>query len=111
MMEACRKCSACLRHCPAGAITGERFLLHAERCLTFHNEKPGDVPFADWIDPAWHHCLVGCLQCQRVCPQNRQVWSWVQEGVAFSEEETALLLEGVPLDRLPAAILKKLEAV
>ncbi|MGD8792728.1 MAG: 4Fe-4S double cluster binding domain-containing protein [Anaerolineae bacterium] len=111
MMDACRNCRACLRHCPAGAITAERFLLHAERCLTFHNEKPADVPFADWIDPAWHHCLVGCLRCQRVCPRNREVRSWVQEGVAFSAEETALLLDGVPLDRLPAATLKKLEEV
>ena len=102
MMESCRDCSACLRHCPVGAITSERFLLRAERCITFHNEKPGSVPFPAWIDPSWHNCLVGCLHCQRICPQNREFVNWVEDGPQFSEEETALVLKGVPLDQLPA---------
>ena len=109
MLESCQNCSACLRHCPVGAITAERFLLHAERCITFHNEKPVDVPFPAWMDPAWHNCLVGCLHCQRVCPENREVWPWVEEGAEFSQEETALLLEGLPFDQLPAATAEKLE--
>jgi len=109
MMESCQNCSACLRHCPVGAITSERFLLRAERCITFHNEKPGDVPFPAWIDPSWHNCLVGCLHCQRVCPQNREFLHWVEERVEFSQEETALLLQGVALDQLPPATAKKLE--
>jgi epoxyqueuosine reductase len=125
MMESCRNCSACLRHCPVGAIpsatpslrsglrlrtgTSERFLLHAERCITFHNEKPGDIPFPAWIDPSWHNCLIGCLHCQRVCPQNREFLHWVEERVEFSQEETALLLQGVALDQLPPATAKKLE--
>ena len=117
MMESCRNCSACLRHCPAGAIpsaslrtgTSERFLLYAERCITFHNEKPGDVPFPAWIDPSWHNCLIGCLHCQRVCPQNREFLHWVEERVEFSQKETALLLQGVALDQLPPATAKKLE--
>jgi epoxyqueuosine reductase len=109
MMASCQNCSACLRHCPVGAITSERFLLRAERCITFHNEKPGDVPFPAWIDPSWHNCLIGCLHCQRVCPQNREFLHWVEEGAEFSQEETALLLQGVALDRLPPATVKKLE--
>ncbi len=125
MMESCQNCSACLRHCPVGAIpsaapslrsglrlrtgTSERFLLHAERCITFHNEKPGDVPFPAWIDPSWHNCLIGCLHCQRVCPQNKEFLHWVEERAEFSQEETALLLQGVALDQLPPATAKKLE--
>jgi epoxyqueuosine reductase len=109
MMEACQRCSACLRKCPTGAITSERFLLHAERCITFRNEKPGDVPFPKWIDPSWHNCLVGCLDCQAICPQNRDVLQWIDAGAEFSQEETALFLEGVPLDQLPAATVKKLQ--
>jgi epoxyqueuosine reductase len=109
MMESCRNCSACLRHCPVGAITSERFLLRAERCITFHNEKPGDVPFPAWMDPSWHNCLIGCLHCQRVCPQNKEFLRQVEEGVEFSQEETALLLQGVTLDKLPPAMAKKLE--
>ena len=109
MMERCQDCSACIKNCPTSAISSDRFLLHAERCITFHNEMPGNVPFAAWIDPSWHNCLVGCLDCQRVCPENREVWKWVEEGAEFSQEETALLLEGLPFDQLPAATAEKLE--
>jgi epoxyqueuosine reductase len=108
MMERCQTCQACLHACPTGAITTERFLLYAERCLTFRNEKPGSVPFPAWVDPAWHNCLVGCMICQRVCPENKEVLGWVEEGVEFSQEETGLLLEGVTPDRLPAPLVEKL---
>jgi len=108
MMATCQTCSACLHHCPVGAISSERFLLRAERCLTFHNEKPGDVPYAAWIDPSWHNCLVGCLHCQRVCPENRAFWSWVEDGAEFSQEETAWLLEGTPVEQLPAGTVEKM---
>jgi len=101
MMEACENCSACLRSCPTGAIASDRFLLHAERCITFHNEQPGDVSFPEWMDPSWHNCLVGCMLCQKVCPQNKEFVNWVEDGPQFSEEETALVLKGVPLDQLP----------
>jgi len=85
MREICRNCSACLRHCPVSAIISERFLLRAELCITFHNEKPSDVPFLAWMDPSWHNCLMGCLHCQRVCPQNREFLHWVEERVEFSQ--------------------------
>jgi epoxyqueuosine reductase len=111
MMESCQNCSACLRNCPTGAGTSERFLLRAERCITFHNERGGDFPFPAWLDPSWHNCLIGCLDCQRVCPQNKDFLEWVEEGVEFSQEETALILEGVPLDQLPAATVRKLEQI
>jgi len=109
MMEACQKCSACLRNCPVGAITTERFLLHAERCITFHSERANEIPYPSWIDPSWLDCLVGCMRCQRICPQNKDVREWVEDGVAFTPEEAALLLQGVPLAQLPAATVEKLE--
>jgi epoxyqueuosine reductase len=108
IMARCQKCSACLRACPSGAIVTDRFLLHAERCLTFHNEKPGDIPFPAWLDPAWHNCLVGCLHCQRICPENRDVLGWVKEGARFSEQETRLFVEGIPVEQLPEATVDKL---
>jgi epoxyqueuosine reductase len=109
MMAACENCSACLRNCPTGAISADRFLLHAERCIVYHNEQPGDVPFPRWMDPSWHNCLIGCMRCQNVCPQDKELWQWVEEGAEFSEQETALLLEGGPLEQLPAATMEKLE--
>jgi epoxyqueuosine reductase len=111
MMERCQTCEACLRRCPAGAITAERFLLHAERCITFHNEKPAAVPFPAWMDPAWHNCLMGCLHCQWVCPENKDMRHWVQDGVTFSQEETELLLAGAPLEEIPAGTLIKMQRV
>jgi len=102
VMDACKDCTACLRSCPTGAISSDRFLLRAERCLTFHNEQPGAVAFPAWIDPSWHNSLVGCMLCQKACPQNSEVVDWVEDGPRFSAEETALVLQGVPLDRLPA---------
>jgi len=109
MMDACQKCQACQRACPTGAIDPDRFLLHAERCLTFLNEKPPDVPFPDWVDPAWHNCLVGCMRCQRACPENREVRDWVVGDEVFSEEETQLLLDGVTPEHLPPQTVAKLE--
>jgi epoxyqueuosine reductase len=109
MLERCQSCVACRRACPTGAITAGRFVLRAGRCLTLHNERATEVPFPAWIDPAAHNCLVGCLHCQRVCPENREIWSRVVDGATFTEEETALLREGVPLDQLPATTLDKLQ--
>jgi epoxyqueuosine reductase len=108
-LDRCQSCVACVRRCPTGAITEERFLLHAERCLTYHNEAARDFP--DWIDPSWHHCLVGCMRCQTVCPENRAVKDWFEDRVEFSERETALLIERVPFDRLPAETAAKLRSL
>ncbi|GAH44543.1 unnamed protein product, partial [marine sediment metagenome] len=109
MMDLCKECSACVRKCPTGAIPEDRFLLRAERCLTFHNEHPVDVPFPDWIDPSWHNCLVGCLHCQKVCPANEKVIKWTEPGPTFSEEETKLLLSGTAVENLPEETRNKVE--
>jgi epoxyqueuosine reductase len=108
-MEACEKCQACRHACPTGAIHADRFLLHAERCLTFLNEKPPEVPFPDWVDPSWHNCLVGCLHCQRVCPENKQMRGWIEGDEVFTEEEAAHLLQGTAQEHLPPEMAAKLE--
>lgn len=109
MMKSCQNCHACQQNCPTGAIASDRFLLHAERCISFHNEKRGDIPFPAWMDISSHNCLVGCLHCQRACPQNRKFLRWIEEKEEFSQGETVLLLEGVPRDQLPAATMRKLK--
>ena len=109
MMESCQNCHACREHCPTGAIPSDRFLLRAERCIVFHNEKPGKIPFPAWMNPSWHNCVVGCLHCQKVCSQNRDFLQWIEGKEDFSEEETTLLLKGVPRDHLSTATVRKLE--
>jgi epoxyqueuosine reductase len=109
MMKRCEECELCRRACPTCAINYDRFLLHAERCITYHNEKKGEIPFPNWIAASWHNSIVGCMHCQRVCPENNAVINWTGEEEEFSEEETALILEGMPQDKLPNTIHKKLQ--
>ncbi len=89
LLPECESCNACLSMCPTGAITEERILLRAERCLTFANENPGDWP--EWVNPQDHNCLLGCLECQRACPENPEL-TVEHTGLRFSATETNLLL-------------------
>jgi epoxyqueuosine reductase len=105
-LAACETCSACLHTCPTGAISDDRFLIHAERCLSFMNEYPGAFP--ERVDASWHHCIVGCLLCQTVCPENRGMLHTIEADDKFSEAETESLLEGIPASQLPRALHEKL---
>ena len=109
VMQRCEECLACIYKCPTRAIHHDRFLLYAEKCITYHNEQPGKIPFPDWINPSWHNCLVGCMICQKVCPENVDFTGLIEDGPEFSADETALLLAGTPRDQLPAPMVKKLE--
>jgi len=108
-LDLCGTCRACIKGCPTGAIGDQRFLIRAERCLTYHNE--GRAPFPDWIDPDWHNSLVGCMHCQLKCPENRALLDWIEPGERFTQEETRLLLVGTPQSDLPAATVNKLESM
>jgi epoxyqueuosine reductase len=107
MMESCQSCQACLRSCPTGAITADRFIVRAERCITFHNERPTEFPA--WIDPSWQNCLVGCMRCQNVCPKNSGFLDWIEGNLVFSEEETSCILNSTSADHFPPETAKKLE--
>lgn len=106
-LDRCERCSACLRACPSGAIRPDRFLLQTDRCLTMVNED--EAPFPEWVDPAWHHCAVGCLRCQQSCPENAAVELRIAPAETFDERETAAVLAATPRDELPAATREKLE--
>jgi epoxyqueuosine reductase len=109
MMKSCMNCDLCLNACPTGAISGNRFLLNAEKCLTYHNEKDGKIPFPKWIKPEWHNCVVGCMRCQAACPENKPYLGRFGETVEFDEQETKLLVEGAPREQIPAVTMKKLQ--
>jgi epoxyqueuosine reductase len=105
----CELCTACLQNCPTKAISKDRFLLHAELCLTYHNEASSDFP--SWINPVWHHCMIGCLRCQTSCPENRALLEWFEDRVEFSEQETAFLIHGMPFDQLPEETVTKMKSL
>jgi epoxyqueuosine reductase len=106
VMGPCEKCSACAKACPTAAVGSDRFLLHAERCLTFLNERSQDFP--EWLSPAWHNSLVGCMICQKVCPPNKNVLKWTESGATFDNVETDLILNGVSEEQLPQETFEKL---
>jgi len=94
LMERCAECGACHKACPTEAIADDRFLLHAELCLTYHNEMPAETPFPDYVSEDMHNAVVGCMICQRVCPANNKVKDWMVHCHEFSEEETLFLAKG-----------------
>jgi epoxyqueuosine reductase len=106
MLDLCENCNLCLNKCPTGAISPDRFIIRAERCLTFHNERLNRFP--DWIEKSWHNCLIGCVKCQLICPANKGVKNWIEDSESFNEQETELLLNGVRHE-LTDTIEKKLQ--
>jgi epoxyqueuosine reductase len=108
VLEECASCGRCRDACPTGAISHERFLLKAERCLTLYNESPG--PWPAWIPARAHNCLVGCIACQEICPCNEGLLRTEDSGVIFTREETDALLAGGEA-ALPPSIKDKLESI
>lgn len=108
LLPACKLCRACLKACPVGAIPRTRVRLYAERCITFWNEKAWQVDFPDWMNARGHNALVGCMLCQRVCPENWNVAGRVEEGCVFSKAETTWLCDGAQPHTLPAGLAEKL---
>lgn len=106
VMERCTGCSLCQQNCPTQCIPANRFLIHADHCLTYFNEYEEQFPL--WIDQRCHHALVGCMRCQLVCPQNRSVIQWKEHPVIFAEEETTLILNKTPREHLPKSLSQKL---
>jgi epoxyqueuosine reductase len=109
ILSDCTNCDACTRACPGGAIGAGRFLLHAERCITFYNERQAKFP--PWLNPSWHHCLVGCMVCQKVCPVDKDFRQWVVNGPVFTEAETEAILQGHSSDHWPRSAIEKIEGL
>jgi epoxyqueuosine reductase len=108
VLEECANCNICRDKCPTNAIAADRFLVYAERCITYHNESSEDFP--DWIEPEWHNAVIGCMYCQLACPVNKDSIHNIKDLAEFDENETRMILEGTPLDRLPKDTYDKLEA-
>ncbi len=90
MLQRCRKCTACIEGCPRGAIGRGRFLLRAEECYTLFSESLEAIP--DNVEPPSPNCLVGCMKCQEICPENEGLLKYERIAESFTSEETAALL-------------------
>jgi epoxyqueuosine reductase len=108
-MEACEDCSLCRENCPTGSITADRFLIHAEKCLGFLQQTKPDFPYWVRLQPDWHNALMGCMQCQFVCPVDKPYLDKIAEGPSFSEEETGLILNKTPWEVLSQETRQKLK--
>ncbi len=109
LMKACDNCDKCRENCPTGAIASDRFIVHAERCLTFLNENTGDFPV--WAPAKVHNALIGCIRCQEACPVDKPQLNKVQNGPVFTEKEMAQILEKTPVNDLAPETRQKLKDI
>jgi epoxyqueuosine reductase len=107
----CAGCRACINACPTSAIQKDRFLIRAEKCLTYLNEKEAKHRFPKWVEASAHNSIVGCMRCQRTCPYDKDVIDWCEDREEFSEEETAYLLRGMFTGDEAAKMQKKLKRI
>lgn len=91
VMARCSNCRACIEVCPTGAIREDRFLISAERCYTLHSESRRPIPA--WAEPPKSICLIGCMACQQVCPENKGRLKTVPSGVELTAEETEAVIK------------------
>lgn len=108
-LDRCRRCRACLKACPTGAIRPDAFPISQERCLTFYAGYSGPQELPAWLDPALVENLVGCEKCQVICPENLAFRAVEFEQEGFSAEETAVLLENRPPADIPPGLAAKLD--
>jgi len=109
LLPRCPDCRLCAKACPAGAIDRERVLIHAEKCYTLFSESPEPIP--EGLKPPSPKCLVGCLRCQQVCPENKGLLRYEEAAVSFDADETAAFLglgakAGPVMNRARAKLLK-----
>jgi len=105
-LESCQQCYSCIENCPSGCLSRQGFNFKPYRCLTYLNENEGMFP--DWIDNKWHNAIVGCMKCQIVCPQNRDMVNHTEKGPEFRQHETEAIVKGSPFEQLPADTRQKL---
>lgn len=106
LMDCCNTCNRCIHACPTKAIPDKRILIHADKCLTYLNENQGNFP--PWVPPHSHNAVVGCMHCQIVCPQNKKFLEPDRNTISFTEEETTIILQKTPHERIPQTLAEKI---
>lgn len=90
LLARCEKCRICAAACSTGAIDEGRVLLRAEKCYTLFSESLQPIPAG--LEPPSARCLIGCLRCQEVCPENKGRLRYETTGVSFTAPETEAFL-------------------
>lgn len=90
LLPRCGDCRICAAACPTGAIDSERILLHGEKCYTLFSESPNPIP--ENLKPPSPKCIIGCLRCQELCPENKGLLRHEEAAVSFDAEETEAFL-------------------
>ncbi len=105
-LKECANCGACIKACPMGVISKDRFLIYAEKCYTLFSESISPIPSE--IHPPSPDCIIGCMKCQMVCPVNKGRLKYKNTGVSFSSEETHAVLDAERMNpKLSEAIAAK----
>lgn len=107
MLERCRNCRACANACPTKIIGSDGFAIDAARCVTYHNESSSAMP--PWISRGSHRCMIGCMECQALCPENRRAMKVVDEMGELDEAGTRALVCGNSDLELPSSTAEMLE--
>ena len=108
LLDECSNCRKCLYACPTKALNENRFIIDAEKCITFMNENTDPIPYD--LRKSVHNCWVGCMNCQIVCPKNEKVKDQKINPVKFTLDETEFILNRKK-EKFPENILKKLEVL
>lgn len=108
MLPQCKECNVCKSLCPTKSITDQRFQIKADTCLTYFNEREGELPSVDSIPTKLEPCLLGCMVCQEFCPANKGMLRIERSGVEFNSYETDALLNGAGDNNTMHAVEKKI---
>jgi epoxyqueuosine reductase len=110
-MRRCLACAWCYHACPTTCIDPGGDRIDPLRCLTYSNEHEGGWP--DGLRPDAHNSLVGCMSCQMGCRVNLERGYLLAPVPAarFDWEETAIILEDLPQEKLPEPLRSKLDAL
>jgi len=106
MMDRCEECRICMSNCPSKCITETNFVIDVGKCVTLYNEIAGKFP--QWISPDTHNALMGCMKCQLPCPANHKVIELTDAFDDITEEESKMILKGIPHEKLLDSLCKKL---
>lgn len=68
--DICGSCNRCLKACPTGAISEERYI-NAKRCLSYLTQSKDELP--DELIGKMKKFTFGCDFCQLACPYNQSV--------------------------------------